>query len=66
MANNKLKINCEKTEFMVMTSKQQKSKCSLDTLNVCGDSVKRVGYANNLGLTIDEQMDMNLMDKESA
>ena len=59
MVNNKLKINCEKTEFLVLSSKNNRSKFSVDSISVCGDTVERVDKAKNLGLFLDTKLNMD-------
>jgi hypothetical protein len=45
---------------MIITSKNNKSKFAVDSLDICGDTVKPVANAKNLGVTIDDEMNMSL------
>ena len=54
MKDNKLKINCNKTEFLIDSSRKKNQKdFSMDSIEICGDAVVRSEKAKNLGVTID-------------
>ena len=58
MLVNKLKINDSKTEFLIIGSKHQLSKITIDSIKI-GDSEKRpVTSVKNLGVLIDNNLSM--------
>jgi len=58
MALNKLKLNDDKTEFLVITSPQNRHKVSIQSINVCESLVQSVGTARNLGVLFDHALNM--------
>ena len=63
---DKLKLNDDKTEFMLIGTKQQLSKVNIDSLTVGSIDVAPVSEARNLGtwfdsnLNLQEQIPLNL------
>lgn len=53
---NKLKLNEQKTEFLVIGSKQSLSKVPINNIRVGTESVKKTKTARNLGVMIDDTM----------
>ena len=60
MLSNKLKINDSKTEFMLLGSKSSLAKVHVDSIRVGERQVKKVPYVRNLGVWLDENLDMQL------
>ena len=58
MTLNKLKLNEDKTEFLVITSPHNRQKVSVDSVDVCGSCVNCVESARNLGAYFDDEMKM--------
>ena len=56
MHQNHLKMNSQKTEFIYFGSKKQLSKCEMDDIIVCGNTVTRVGAIKLLGMDLDSQL----------
>ena len=56
MTKNKLKLNEDKTEFLVMSSPQQQHKISTNSIQVCDISVNAVPTARNLGAVFDSAL----------
>ena len=56
MDENRLKMNSEKTEFLLCGSRQQLAKCSLDNIMVRDKSVQNSKVIKYLGLLIDENL----------
>lgn len=57
MVVNKLKLNEDKTEFMVFGTRQQLSSIHLPlTINICGEQISSEGSVRNLGFWFDECM----------
>lgn len=57
MVVNKLKLNEDKTEFLLVGTKQQLNKLDLPmTIKVCGEDIKSVDCVRNLGFYMDSQM----------
>ena len=61
MLTDKLKLNDDKTEFMLIGTKQQLSKVSIDSLTVGKIDVVPVTVARNLGTGFDS--DQNLQEQ---
>ena len=66
MQLNRLKMNCSKTEFMLLGSRAQLKKCATNSINVCGDSVKCAPSLKYLGVYIDEQLDFKKQIREKC
>ena len=58
MSSNKLKLNEEKTEFLIAGTPKQRSKVIIDSLNVGGVDIKATDCVRNLGVLIDEDLSM--------
>ena len=58
MTLNKLKLNEDKTEFLVITTPHHRQKVSVDSIDVCGSCANCVRSARNLGAYFDENMKM--------
>ena len=59
MTANKLKLNREKTEFLVFVSPYYEKDIIVKELNLNGDVVKRSHTARNLGVIMDSSMHMD-------
>ena len=60
MQSDKLKLNENKTEVMLIGTRQQLSKVNLGTLTVGDTSVAIVNKARNLGVWFDSQLNFNV------
>ncbi|KAJ8030498.1 Propionyl-CoA carboxylase alpha chain, mitochondrial [Holothuria leucospilota] len=60
MLSNKLKINDSKTEFMLLGSKSSLAKVCVNSIQVGECVVQKVPYVRNLGVWLDEHLDMQL------
>ena len=60
MQADKLKLNENKTEVMLIGTRQQLSKVNLGTLTVGDTSVAIVNKARNLGVWFDSQLNFNV------
>ena len=58
MLNDKLKLNDDKTEFIIIGTTQQLAKVSIDTLRVGAATITPVSSARNLGSWFDLKMTM--------
>ena len=59
MAENRLKLNGDKTEVLIVGTKKQLSKMTFDSINVCGDTIKSSQSIRNLGAYFDKEMKMS-------
>ena len=59
MIKNKLKLNDEKTEFLIVSSKQQQKRISTSNIMIGDCSVQAVDSARNLGAVFDRALDMD-------
>ena len=59
MSTNFLKLNDEKTEFMIITSKQMKSRLQVPNLQIGGTTVEANTHARNLGVIFDSSFSMD-------
>lgn len=59
MLKNKLKLNDEKTEFMVIGYRTQTAKVSVDSIAIGQSVIKAKKDLRNLGVTFDSQMTMD-------
>ena len=59
MRNNKLKLNDDKTEFVVITPSRQCGKVTIDSIHVGGCQVQPAISARNLGATFDHRMTLH-------
>ena len=64
MSNNQLKLNEEKTEFLIAGTETQPSKVIIDSLNVVGIDIKPSTSVRNLGVIIDQ--DLSLKEQVNA
>ena len=64
MSNNRLKLNEEKTEFLIAGTERQCSKVIIDSLNVVGIDIKPRTSVRNLGVIIDQ--DLSLKEQVNA
>ena len=58
MQANKLKLNEDKTEFLVIGRKEQLKKVNIDSITVGADKILKSSSARNLGVTVDENMNL--------
>ena len=58
MSNNRLKLNEEKTEFLIAGTERQRSKVIIDSLNVVGIDIKSRTSVRNLGVIIDQDLSL--------
>ena len=56
MCKNDLCMNGSKTDYLYTGSKVQLNKCTVDSINVCGNTVKRSKAIKLLGTILDEQL----------
>ena len=58
MFHNKLKINQEKTEFLIIASKTNQRQIAVDHMTLDGNVIQRSEFARNLGVTFDSELSM--------
>ena len=58
MHDNKLKLNSDKTEFLVIGLKKQRNKVIINSLNLEGEIIHSVKSVRNLGVYTDNQLDL--------
>ena len=58
MRSNKLKLNCDKTEFLIFGSKRNLKRCNVQSISICGETVFKTPCARNLGAMMDEELSM--------
>ena len=56
---NKLKINEDKTEFLIAGTSRQHAKVLVDSLSVSGTIIPASPYVKNLSVIIDEELTLN-------
>ena len=59
MRRNKLKLNEEKTQFMILGSKRSTALCQIDSTQLGTERIPKTEYAVNLGVTIDTELNMS-------
>ena len=59
MSTNRLKLNSDKTEFMVLGTRQQVAKMPYDSITVAGEVIKGKPCLRNLGVHMDSELKMN-------
>jgi hypothetical protein len=59
MRDNKLKLNDDKTELLIITTARQAHKVTIDHIKIGDCTVKAVPIAKNLGATFDNTMTLN-------
>ena len=60
MLNDKLKLNDEKTEFMIIGTLQQLAKVSINSLRVGAATITIVSSGRNLGSWFDSKLTMTI------
>ena len=60
MLNDKLKLNDDKAEFIIIGTSQQLAKVSINTLRVGAATITRVSSARNLGSWFDSKLTMEI------
>lgn len=58
MDENRLKINPDKTEFIIFGSKKQLDKCITKEINICGKIIKLLESIKYLGANLDKHLTM--------
>ena len=58
MFHNKLKINQEKNEFLIIASKNNQRQIAVDHMTLDENVIKRSEFARNLGVTFDSELSM--------
>ena len=58
MAENRLKLNSDKTEVLIAGTKQQLAKMSYTSIEVCGETIESSPCIRNLGVYFDPEMKM--------
>ena len=56
MSENRLKLNDDKTEFILIGSKYWLSKLQFDSITIGNANIKAVDKARNLGIIFDKEM----------
>ena len=59
MRRNKLKLNEEKTQFMVFGSKRSTSNCQINSIQLGSEHIPKSEHAVNLGVTMDSELSMS-------
>ena len=59
MSTNRLKLNSDKTEFMILGTRQQVAKMQFDGISVAAKVIKAKPYVRNLGVYMDSELKMN-------
>ena len=57
---NKLKLNGNKTELIMIGKKSQLSKMSFDSISIAGSEIQAKPFAKNLGVYIDQDLSMTV------
>ena len=60
MFANRLQLNQDKTEFMIIGLKRQTNKLTRSSLELDNETIQSSGKARNLGVIMDSQLDMHL------
>ena len=58
MAENRLKLNGDKTEILIIGTRQQLSKMTFDSIDMCGETIQSSKSIRNLGVFFDQVMKM--------
>ena len=66
MLNDKLKLNDDKTEFMIIGTSQQLAKVSINSLRVGTATITPVSSARNLGSWFDSKLTMTIHISKSC
>ncbi len=56
MIKNMLKLNDDKTEFIVIGTRQQRSKTDIPHINIYGTDIAPTSTVGNLGVMFDSEM----------
>ena len=64
MDENHLKMNLDKTEFLLVGLSRMVCKCELDTITVTGDTIQRSRCIKYLGTWIDENFPLRSILRE--
>ena len=59
MTNDKLLLNDDKTEFLIIGTKQQLGKVNIDHIIIGGSVIRPKGVVKNLGAWLDSTLSMN-------
>lgn len=59
MEHDKLLLNDEKTEFLILGTRQQMSKINISSITVGSSQVERLSVVKNLGTFLDDKLSMN-------
>ena len=59
MTENKLKLNEDKTEFLLITPSRQTHKCNIEKITIGNSDIYPSAAARNLGVMFDDRMNMN-------
>ena len=59
MTNDKLLLNDDKTEFLMIGTKQQLAKVNIDHIIIGGSVIRPKGVVKNLGAWLDSTLSMN-------
>ena len=59
MTKNMLKLNKEKTEFIMFGTPKQRSKMSVSSIDICGCNITAADHVKNLGVFFDCNMNMH-------
>jgi hypothetical protein len=63
---NRLKMNNDKTEFLLLGSKYQLQKCTTDSIKVCDYSIQRSTSLKYLGMHLDSQLNLKIHIREKC
>ena len=66
MNSNRLKMNTDKTEFLLLGSKHQILKCSTKSINVCENAVLSNPSIKYLGMHLDSQLNLKTHIREKC
>ena len=58
MAENRLKLNSHKTEFLIIGTRQQLAKMQYSSISICGENIPVGRCVWNLGVLLDSEMKM--------
>ena len=58
MKSNRLKLNCGKTEFLVIGTNRNREKAAVNGISVGGSTIPKSPFARNLGVLIDESLSL--------
>ena len=61
MAENRLKLKSDKYEMLIAVTKQQLAKMTYNSVDVCGERIKKSVCVTNLGVHFDSEMKMSAL-----